>query len=457
MKLIRVFILFSEKKTASTWSNPSLMNHFTAALLVILLATACSSSDVNQPPLTQSQIELLDQGLDQITRDFELMALAVVYIRNFQVAYEGYTGYAVYETRSPFNRNSVVRIASPSKTLTTIALMQLYEQGLVDIDADVSTYLGWELRNPRWPDTPVTLRMLLGHTSSIADGRSYSAFARSMITEQLPIRALFTGSSNAQLAWDGYSPEIFSEHEPGSYFSYSNAAWGLIASVIERVTGQQFDVYTRSSIFEPLGIEASFNITDIHPDYIAALYRYQNEQWTPQVDFYPDSPPQDRMYEGYEPGHNGLIYAPQGGLRISTSGLIALANVLLNGGHTSTAPDQEPVHILQEETLREMQAENWRYDGSNGNTWDDFWMSFGLGLHRLTGEPGRDVIFPGKQMVGHPGIAYGLLSDIYVDPSTGTGVIFITTGSKNGFEYGETSFYEVEEAVFQLLNAIRND
>lgn len=414
------------------------MKNLTAALFYLLTAIACTPSQPDHRPLTSAQTEFLNQGLEQITREFNLMALAVVYFQDFQVAYEGYTGYAVYETRTPFDRNSVVRIASPSKTLTAMALMQLFEQGLVDLETDVSEYLGWELRNPRWPDAPITLRMLLGHTSGIADGASYNAFARSMITEQLPIRMLFTGN-DGQETWAAYSPDIFSENQPGTYFQYSNASWGLIASIIERISGDRFDRYTRSTIFEPLGIQASFNITDIPHHQIATLYRYVNETWTPQIDSYLENPPVDRIYEGYEPGKNGLLYAPQGGLRISTHGLIVLADILMNGG----------------ETMRMMQAENWRYDGNNGDTWDDFWMSFGLGIHRLTGEPGRDVIFPGVEMVGHPGIAYGLLSDVYVDPATGTGVIFITTGSKQGFEYGETSFYQVEEAVFQLLNQIK--
>ncbi|KPP99093.1 MAG: putative beta-lactamase [Bacteroidetes bacterium HLUCCA01] len=421
-------------------------------ILLTLQLTACTPADPSQP-LTPDQTTTLDRGLEQIAADFELMGLAVVYIQDFQVAYEGYTGLAVRETQTPLDANSVVRIASPSKSLTAMALMQLYEQGLVDLDADVSRYLGWELRSPHWPDEPVTLRMLLGHTSGIADGPTYSAFARTMIAERLPLRMLFTGTDGTR-RWSGYSPDIFSEHCPGTYFSYSNAAWGLIASVIERVSGQRFDLYARSHLFEPLGVEASFNITDIRPEHIAALYRFQNDAWTPQIDFYADAPPADRGYEGYEPGHNGLIYAPQGGLRISTRGLITLADVLLNQGQTTFSTPQ-PVRILQAETLREMMAENWRYDGSNGDTWDDFWRSFGLGLHRLTGEPGKDVIFVGVPMTGHPGIAYGLLSDVYVDPATGTGVIFMTNGSKQPFAYGETSFYQVEEAVFQLLETVK--
>lgn len=437
-------------------------------LLIAINWFGCSPNKQSEPVLNVDQLTQLDKGIEQIAQDLELMGLSVVYIQDYQIAYEGYSGYAVYENESPLNRNSVVRIASPSKTITAIALMQLYEQDLVDIDTDVSMYLGWELRNPNWPNHPITLRMLLGHTAGIADGGSYSNFSNSMISEQLPIRMLFTGTDGDNI-WDGYSSNIFSKNEPGSYFSYSNAAWGLIASVIEIVSGDRFDVYVRKNIFEPLGIEASFNVSDIDPERVSALYRFTDGSWIPQVDFFMENGPKDLIYEGYIPGNNGLIYGPQGSLRISTRGLMSLADVLLNSGTThglniesmtkNTDPfshEQISVQLINEDTFAEMSMENWRFNGKNGDTWDNFWLSFGLGLHRLTGELGMDMIFPGMGMIGHPGIAYGLLSDIYVDPKTGTGVIYISTGSKREFEYGQTSsFYEVEEAVFNLIQSIR--
>lgn len=419
--------------------------------------------------LNEDQLNQLDKGIGQIAQDHELMGLAVVYIQDNQIAYEGYSGYAVYENESPLDRNSVVRIASPSKTITAIALMQLYEQNLVDIDTDISLYLGWELRNPNWPNHPITLRMLLGHTAGITDGRSYSNFSNLMISEQLSIRMLFTGTDGENI-WAGYNSNIFSKHEPGAYFSYSNAAWGLIASVIEIVSGDRFDVYVRKNIFEPLGIEASFNVRDINPKRVSALYRFIDGSWIPQIDFFTQSGPKDLIYEGYIPGKNGLIFGPQGSLRISTRGLMSLADVLLNSGTTRGlniesvtkksdpfSHEQTSVQLINKDTFAEMSKENWRFNGNNGDTWDSFWLSFGLGLHRLTGESGMDMIFPGMGMIGHPGIAYGLLSDVYVDPTTGTGVIYVSTGSKIEFNYGQTSsFYEVEEAVFNLIRSIRD-
>ena len=78
-------------------------------------------------------------------------------------------------------------------------------------------------------------------------------------------------------------------------------------------------------------------------------------------------------------------------------------------------------------------------------------------MHHITNQDSADIIFPDRSMSGHPGIAYGLLSDMYFDSGTGSGVVFITNGSKNKYDYGKAStFYQVEEDVFQLLYPFLN-
>ena len=382
---------------------------------------------------------------------FDLVGLAVILLAGGEVVYEGYAGQAVVETGRLLGPESVVRIASISKTVTALALMQLQEQGAVELDADVSRYLGWELRNPAHPDAPVTLRMLLGHTSGIRDGEGYGAFTRAMVERRLPLRELFAaGGAYA-------SDDMFAAHPPGAFFSYSNAAWGVIASVVEAVSGERFDRYTRNHILDPLGMTASFNPADLPAADYAALYRHRDDAWEAQVDLYLDEAPLDRAWEGYVPGTNGLLYAPQGGLRMTSPALARLALALMHGGavRDGGALDggaRDGVRIVEAATLDQMKAPHWSYDGSNGDTWDDFWMAYGLGLHLVTNREGKDVIFPDRTMFGHAGIAYGLLSDMYVDAETGSGVIFITNGSARDYTYADASaFYEVEAAVFHRL------
>ena len=96
----------------------------------------------------------------------------------------------------------------------------------------------------------------------------------------------------------------------------------------------------------------------------------------------------------------------------------------------------------------------WAYDGTNGDTWDNFFLSYGLGTHVLTNADSADYIFPELNMVGHPGIAYGLVSDMYIDREKDTGVVLIINGSKFGYKSGErSSFYIPEEEIFNVLQS----
>tara|TARA_R100001143_G_scaffold63267_1_gene69253 strand:- start:14594 stop:15895 length:1302 start_codon:yes stop_codon:yes gene_type:complete len=417
---------------------------FVIALLIGFSFTfSCNSDPSESYENNESETEMdqaLSGPLQNVFDQHGLMGLSVVLIADNEIAYEGYFGQAVHEPSKELNRDSVFRIASITKTIVTVALMQLVEQGLVDLDQDVSHVLGWELRNPNQPDEVITLRHLLGHTSGIRDGEGYGNFVSDMVEDQLSIRDLFESDGSH------FTDDMFAGHSPGEYFSYSNSAWSLVASVIELISNQRLDQYAMEHIFEPLGMNASFNVTDFESDEFAALYRIQEGVWTPQVDYYVIEDPEERAYEGYVPGHNGLLYGPQGNLRMDTKSLTILALTLMNGG------EKDGVRILDSATVDEMTRPIWQYDGSNGDTWENFWLSYGLGIHQITNRPGMDIIFPDRTMWGHAGIAYGLLSDMYVDPETKAGVIFITNGSSREFVYAEeSSFYSVEQDVFEVL------
>ena len=95
-----------------------------------------------------------------------------------------------------------------------------------------------------------------------------------------------------------------------------------------------------------------------------------------------------------------------------------------------------------------MMAQNWLFNGHNGATDANLFLSWGLGVQRITAQEGKDVIFDTAQMFGHAGDAYGLLSDLFTEPKTGFGVIFITNGYKPGFSYKfgiKSAFYLPEE------------
>ena len=122
--------------------------------------------------------------------------------------------------------------------------MRLVEQGKLDLDEDVSGHLGWTLRNPAFPDRPITLRLLLSHRSSLRDGISYA----------LPLGTTVQQAVAAPEAWD-------QEHPPGSFFRYSNLGFPVVASVMEQATGERFDRLMERLVLKPLELDACFNWT----------------------------------------------------------------------------------------------------------------------------------------------------------------------------------------------------
>ena len=98
-----------------------------------------------------------------------LAGLATIVMRGGEIAYENAVGTQDFARNLPLRLDSRARIASVSKTFATIAAMQLKDAGKLDLDADAGEYLGFALRNPRYPQTPITTRMLLSHTSSLRE------------------------------------------------------------------------------------------------------------------------------------------------------------------------------------------------------------------------------------------------------------------------------------------------
>jgi len=145
-----------------------------------------------------------------------------------------------------------------SKHVATIGLMQLYEQGKFKLDDDISTALGFQLKNPFYPNIPITYRMILSHQSSLGESDQYNDFITTtynMMTTPFPeVKELLSPGGK----W--YSTNSFTNKKPGTYFSYSNINFGLVGILVEAHSGMRFDVYMRQNVFLPLGIGASYNV-----------------------------------------------------------------------------------------------------------------------------------------------------------------------------------------------------
>lgn len=408
----------------------------------------------------------LDRQLEQILRtpNADLSGLAVAVYRAGAIRYEGYFGHRFIDPddarRSlPVTPATKFRIASISKTVTALAVMQLVERGLLDLDADVSDALGWRLRNPHWPSAPITARMLLTHTSSLRDGETYT------FPPTTALRDVFQpGSPFHEDGAHFAGRSIHADHAPGRFFSYCNLGFGVLGALIECITGERFDCYVDRHLLAPLGVDASFNVRNLSNDglrNLAVLYRRQrNGDWDPSApwcaqmdDVRGVRPPAPDDLDAYLPGANGTIFSPQGGLRISPRELIEVMKVFTHGGLGKHQ------RLLQPGTVAQMLTEQWRFDPAlgNGDPYGGLMRAFGLGVHHLTNAPAdaygasdRLLADASLQLWGHMGDAYGLLSAMWFDPEKDAGFVYVIAGvgrNPETYKGAYSAFYRWEEAI----------
>ena len=332
-----------------------------------------------------------------------------------------------------------VRVASVSKLVVAIGLLRLVEAGKLDLDTDVSHWLGWSLRNPAFPDRPISLRLLLSHTSSVRDHDDQYA-----IPLGISVQAVMADAAS----WDA-------AHGPGDhYFTYSNLNFPIVASIVERVTSERFDRWMRAQVIEPMGLDACYNWPTCGDDAVARAV-VLNQDGKPVKDDLggrrPDCPVSPAADGGcdlgsWRAGENGALFAPQGGLRISVRGLARVGRMLLNGGSLGG------VRILSPRSVEMLLTPQWRFDGRNGDTDHGFYCRYGLASQQIpTREPGcsDDPVGDGIVRVGHAGDAYGLRSGIWIDRARGTGVAFFVTGLAADPPRGRSAFRAAEEAAFK--------
>jgi CubicO group peptidase (beta-lactamase class C family) len=388
-------------------------------------------------------IAQLQAAIEGIKSQYNLMGISVVTACNGQVSGSYHSGLKDHTRNLYVDDSTMYRIASISKLVTATGLMKLYDQGRFSLDDDVSDYLGFSFRNPNWPDVPITFQMLLSHTSSFQDGSGYNGFLSATYGNANPpsIQSLTTSGGTY------FTSNMWRTEKPGTYFVYSNANYGIVATLIERLSNIRFDIFLKTEILDPLGISGSFNVADIkNIDNVAVLYRKSGGVWVAQIDNYQGVAPNPIDYTSYTIGTNGFVFSPQGGLRCSALDLAKIMLLHTNGGVF------EDEQIISASSISEMHTPQWTYNGSNGDNYYGLFRSWGLGVQITTNAPMGDIVYPNVQMFGHAGEAYGLISDLYFDLVKKAGVIFLTNGAFNGYAYGTNSaFYRVEEAVFDAV------
>jgi CubicO group peptidase (beta-lactamase class C family) len=319
-------------------------------------------------------------------------------------------GLANKDTGRAVDANDPVRIASISKLIMALTALRLMDEGKLDLNRDVSDYLGWKLRSPYHPDAPVTLTHLLSHRAGLSDKAGYS----------IPLGE----SLEAKLA----DPAAWRETgKPGeAAFEYANLGSPVVATALEAASGERYDRLVERLVFAPLGVKACFNWIGCDSGTQAkavTLYRHSGEVAAdgparlPPACTIPVAEGLPCDLDAYVPGTNASIFGPQGSVRIGMVDLAKIGQALMLG------PDGIGI---TEDTLNRMADST--FSGTTGAS--ELFCRYGLGLQAIEMSTGtcNDTLFDsGRPWVGHPGEAYGLLSGLWFDLDGKQGFVYFTT------------------------------
>lgn len=338
-----------------------------------------------------AQYGKLEDRLHRSMKEHEAVGLSVVVVKDGQPIYQKALGLKDMEKQTPLQPEDVFRIASISKSFSATVIMQLIEEKRVSLDDDFGALVGFPVRNPAFPDDVITLRMALSHTSSINDSQGYFNL-------------------------DVINPEVnpdwrksYNSYRPGEGYQYCNLNFNMVGAVIERLTGERFDVVVKMRVLSPLGLSAGFCVDSLDQDRFVTLYAYDSGGFRPSTMAY--APRREELAD-YRMGYATPVFSPTGGLKISAPDLARYMRMHMNSGSL------DGVTIISPRSARTMRKPVAKKEG------------YGLALSET-----EDLI-PGQQLVGHTGSAYGLYSAMFFHPKKKYGFIVVTNGSRSGYENG---------------------
>lgn len=340
----------------------------------------------------------LEDRIKQLSEKYKAVGLTVAVVRKGSIEWTASFGYADRERKIAAGSETTYRVASISKTVTSMVVMKLWDKGIVDIDKDISSYLKFTVRNPYYPDIPITLGNLMTHTSSISDTGTYLNAVESG-KGYPPLEDMLTPGKPS------YNAKNFYRYEPGSNFNYSNFGFGIIAAIVESVTGKRFSDYARDAIFEPMHLNAGFlpnwisghdNIANIYRDGALSFSKTTALGGIDRISKFPI----------------GKLYLlAQGNLYISATDLARLMIVLMEGGTF------EGKRILSKEAVDMINSVHSCRCGRSTKM-----RGFGLDI--------TDSLVEGRRLWGHQGRAYGATNEMFYDIADKTGVVYLSNGSK---------------------------
>ena len=401
-------------------------NFLFVAGILILLATACGPAQKKNTGVDQSMVYSV---MDSIAKNNILPSFVVMGVDKNSTFFHYEKGKEVASEETPVNLNSIFRIYSMTKAITSIAAMQLVEQGRVSLDEPLDKWLPEMTEIPVIkedgqlvkPVKPITLRQLLSHTA----GYAYINNNHKLVSFKKPAEWKYRDN-----------PRV---NEPGEQFWYgTNTRWA--GRLIEKITGKDLETYIKENITVPLQMKRTFfTVPDSLKDYVVSFYRFKNGIF------------EEDSAERLNPVRlKPKEFGGDGGLFSTPNDYARFIRCILNEGvlDGQRILSRETVRLLYENQLGDQwtQFEVFRQYQNSTDTAQTF---CGVSKHGLAWAIGPF----GENNPHYPGTAYwgGAANTFFsMDVKTGRGVLFFTNVVPFGSKWCESIFYKSEKLLYDL-------
>ena len=317
----------------------------------------------------------------------KLPGVSAAVVRGDEVVWARGYGDANLRQDEAVRPSTLFMLASISKTVIATAVMQAVERSLFHLDDDVNDIVPFTVRTPAHPKRAITVRHLLTHTSGIRDRWSVWDDLYAEGDSTIPLGTFLEGYLVP--AGEDYRLTNFYDTKPGSRYRYSNVGAALAAFLVEVASGDGFDAWCETDIFEPLGMDrAGWHLTDVPAADVAMPYRWSADR---------------SRYVPY--GQYGYPDYPDGALRTTAPQIARHLGMVMNGGVWNGA------RVLERDSVREMLRSQMPD------------TTYGQGLIWYRTRSG------GRTLIGHTGGDYGVATVAFYDRDADLGVVVLSNGN----------------------------
>ncbi|HMI57308.1 MAG TPA: serine hydrolase domain-containing protein [Gemmatimonadaceae bacterium] len=384
-----------------------------AAGLLAFAALAAPSAVAQRETTTDAQREA---AIRDAMRDAGIPGLQTVVVKSGRIVWEKSFGYAVLAHPGPvraMRNNSISFTASIGKILTAIAVMQQVEAGHIALDDDIDHSIPFVLRNPKWPDVPITWRMLLTHTSSVIDDDSvYERAYTYGRDDPSNLEQFIEGRANP--SGDFHTPNRYLAARPGAARIYCNFCFDVMGYALARVTHESYDSYIERHVLVPLKMKETGSRLSAYPESVLAVGYGRTSAGSGKWNYSPN-----RESFGHLPASStvlGNVYSsadpPAGAFYSSARDFARPLMMLLNRGLL------DGVEILKPATVDSML------------TFSGYYSVYGYrqGLSLFASRNLDDQV-----VWGHDGEDRGFITAVFFDRATGLGAICFANANRDDF------------------------